>query len=132
MKGITLITSKGLTYEKAASVIKNEFKDLKIECDEKPNGVEEGYLYLGKSPKSLIINFSPTDRLSGDDGFEESELQRIPFEPFATDVDFRLYSVARRLVNAILTLFPDLYVCDDQEGFLGTGAEFLEKFAKRE
>ena len=127
MKGITLITSKGLTYEEVSPKIKNAFKDLKIESDEAPKGEEDGYLYLGKSPRSLAIYFSPSERLSTEDGFEDQELKRIPFEPFATDVNFRLYPIICRLIKIVLELYPELHVCDDQEGFLGTAKEFLER-----
>jgi|GEM_PF-4035597 len=127
MKGITLISSKGLTYEEISPIIKNAFKDLKIESDEAPRGEEGGYLYLGKSPRSLAIYFSPSERLCTEDGFEDQELNRIPFEPFATDVSFRIYAIVCRLVKVIVELCPELYICDDQEDFLGPANEFLER-----
>lgn len=126
MKGITLITPQGIKYEDLVPIVKNALKDMGSIYEEAPNGDNEGYLYLGKTPNSLAIYFSPHDKLSKEDGFEDSELKTIPFEPFATDVNFRLYPVLIRLIKVVIQLFPSLYILDDQDDFLGPAEEYIK------
>jgi len=127
MKGITLITRQGLSYNEGAPIIKKEFSELQLTSDEKPQNEEEGCLYFGKTPNCLIVYFSPNDILSEEEGFTKDELQRIPFVPHATDVNFRRYGVVLRLIEALLPSFPELYVLDDEEDYLGPAADFIKK-----
>ena len=131
MKGITLITDRGIKYEEFVPIIKKGLNDLSPIYEEVPKGNDDGYLYLGKTPNSLAIYFSPNDRLCEDDGFEASELQKIPFEPFATDVNFRLYPILIRLIKIFLQLFPNLYILDDQDDYLGPAKEYIDSHEEK-
>ncbi|MBQ7153174.1 MAG: hypothetical protein IJR83_04460 [Clostridia bacterium] len=114
MRDIFLITKERITWGKCKETIKSVFP--------KAEG-SNSFVLIGKSPKTIQIWFDDTesgDRLTDTQqdatDFTDETKKQIPFpNGYVTNVEFHLKKEAAKLVKALETLYPELYIIDDED-----------------
>ena len=126
MRDIFLITKEKIVWDKCKEIIENAFP-----------GAEgnKSFALIGKSPKTLQIwfdNSESEDRLTDirqdETDFSEETKKQIPFSNgYVTNVEFHLMKEVAELVKAFASVYPELYVIDDEDNVF-TAAEYLAQF----
>ena len=123
MRDLELLTSKQIELEDIYGVIDKNFKI---------KGSSNEGIFFGKYPNSVDITFKKSRMFSDcefeSDLFEEEYKGKIPIEnAFRTSVRYHVTSITKKLVTSLLPLFPELCIYDNDEDWLGTAKEYLDK-----
>lgn len=129
MFSIFLYTKKGITYDDVIDALKNEFKNKKkIQYDTRTTkGLNySGFGYGEQYSEYFIMYFdSNTSMLDAEMSLTEEELAKVPFVGHWLCIDFRNEEYAKRIVECLLPLYPEMYVEDDY-GSIFSASEYLK------
>lgn len=118
MKSLQLYTNAPIDSIKIRSALEPIFPGIIIE----PTGT-----YWGKPPKSWQLFTYKTRIKDEEPTFTEEDQALIPIiNPYYTDLDFHDETIAKKAVNAIWSVYPELYVYEDQLGWTGPAEEYIE------
>ena len=114
MRDIFLITKDRITWDKCKETIISVF----------PNADgDDAFVFIGDYPKTIQIWFDDTEsgdrltdtQLDATDFLDETKKQ-IPFpNGYWMNVEFHLKKEAAKLVKALETLYPELFIIDDED-----------------
>ena len=123
MRDYYFFTSKTTTYEDCFKALSSEIKNVERygESDIFISGKHRSYLYFNDQTLKDFIYDSQEQW--------EAFRNRIPFEnPCITDFSTYRSIDAKRVVKALLKVYPDLFILiNDETDYAGTAEEFLAK-----
>ena len=123
MRDIELLTNKKMVLEDVYDIIKKNFKI--VDC------VKTGMM-LGKYPRTLDLDFYK-GRMYSDceiktELFDKEYKNKIPLgNAYRAIVGYHLTNATKKLVTVLLNVYPELCVYDNDEDWIGTAKEYLEK-----
>ena len=122
MKDVCLFTKTKITAEKVSQKIIDSFhwKKRIVQNDE----VE---LFLGYPPHEFYIVYGDSCDINDPDClFEKEDKKAIPFEnPLVNMIYYHDDKVAKYVVSVILSVYPELYICNN-DGDIMPASEFIK------
>lgn len=83
-------------------------------------------ILIGNQEKYCRINLSPQDMVDDElSGFDDEEIESIPFRAHLTNLDFDEEGSAKRIIRTLLKHYPEMWVDNDKD-FLGSAEEYLK------
>ena len=118
MKSIIMFTNNPLDYKECSKVLEPVFPGITI---------NEIQCFYGKPPKSFNFDFEYERDQDSLDPLDEALANKIPVKnPYCTVLDYHKDQMAQKVVKALLPLYPELYILDDQTEWLGEAKEYIE------
>ena len=118
MKSIILFTDKPINYIECQTVLEKIYPNIKM---------GETYTHYGNPPKSFSIEIELERENTTIEPLDDDLTRRVPIvHPYCTTISFHKEIIAQRVVEAILTLYPELYIYEDQLDWAGTANEYLK------
>ena len=106
MRSIAILTNKRITQEDGLRLLKGKIAGIR------QNGADE--LCATRFPKSVFLFFETGDP-EKDEPIPEEWLDKLPSKGFhCVDVEYHLSSVTKRIVEALMGEYPDMYVVVDE------------------
>ena len=118
MKSIIMFTNSPLDYEKCSKVLEPIFPGILV------NNIQ---CFYGTPPKSFNFDFEYERDSESLDPLDKELAEQIPIaDPYCTVLDYHIDHMAQKVVNAIKPLYPELFILDDQTGWLGTADDYVK------
>ena len=118
MKSIILFTNSPIDDKTCEKALRPVFPKIKIQKD---------YIWFGNPPKSF--NFEIEDKRDKDsfEPLDDETAAKIPINnPYCTVIDFHFEDMMKKVVEAFLPYYPELFVYEDQIDWYGTANEYIK------
>ena len=118
MKSLIMFTSKPLDYTECKKALEPIFPGIIV---------NEEQCYFGNPPKSFNFDFDSERNDESLCPIEKDIIDQVPIDnPYCTLVDYHKDSKAQKLIAALVSIYPDLYVLEDQISWVGPANEDIK------
>jgi hypothetical protein len=122
MRDFCFFTKNKIIIDDCLEALKSEVKNIETNND--------GEIWVNGKWMSCfhVFNEGWEDFYFIDEEHESEFKGAIPFEdPFVNDFETHRSIDLKRFITALLKVYPELYVYSDEDDFIGSGREFLER-----
>ena len=118
MKYIILFTNSPIDYKQGQSVLEPIFPGIEV---------GETYTYYGSAPRSITLDIDLEREEDSIEPLPQEMKERIPLNnPYCATLNFHMENMAKKVVAALSSIYPEMFVYEDQLDWYGTAKEFLD------
>ena len=118
MKSIILFTNSPIDDKAFEKALKPVFPKIKI---------KENSIWFGNPPKSFNCELELKREKDSFEPLDKEMEARIPINnPYCTLIDFHFEDMMKKVVEAFLPYYPELYIYEDQIDWSGTADEYIK------
>lgn len=124
MNNLIIYTKEPFTQDKGAKQLKEYFKNYEVSND------SDTQLFMGKYPNSFSLQLNSTENRHNSTELKEDIEESLKYIPnkdsIFTEFLYNKVLVARRVINVLLSIYPDLWVEDCDFEWIGSGADYIK------
>ena len=112
-----MFTDTLIDYKKCKEVLEPVFQKIIIN--------ENGGSY-GNPPKSFYFDIEYEREAESIEPLDEDMRAKIPIKnPYCTNLDFHFEDLAKKVVGLFKSMYPELYIYENQINWFGTAEEYI-------